>query len=332
MEKYLSATLQTTVLLTIFTTVFFINALIYLFRLIFYLIWHERRSCPYRGLWGLPYGLVILLGIHPPGTFNCRILEICLFLWLFALSCAIIQAKVSSSLTWRLWLEDRMEHFFEVIAEIRTMVLKTEGWLDRLSRVSIIGRIILLTLGMLLFAGVVMSIPTSIFLLGPLLYLCVAFFQIYQSVHSCRKLLGVWFSGSVLIALAGVGIVFKVLPNGAVNSPLAYMAFVLLVAFCWGLTALIADYDVAKMAGGIVNTGTTILVLAVNVIFAWCKMNVYVPLPEWDFDYLIYGCNVILLPLVAAGFLAALLVESQEYYRKKYGSEDNDSEDGDAEE
>ena len=91
MEKYLSATPQATVLITILTAAFFINALVYLFRLVCSLIWREKKPRKYGGLWKLPYCMLLLLGIHPPRTFSYPMLGICLILWFFALACAIIQ-------------------------------------------------------------------------------------------------------------------------------------------------------------------------------------------------------------------------------------------------
>lgn len=75
MEKYLSATPQATVLLVMFAAAFFITATVYLYRLIWGLIWQKEGAGKYGSLWLLPYGLILLLGINPPGTFNLHLLK-----------------------------------------------------------------------------------------------------------------------------------------------------------------------------------------------------------------------------------------------------------------
>lgn len=75
MEKYLSATPQATVLLAMFAAAFFIAAAVCLYRSIWGLIWQKEGAGKYGSLWLLPYGLILLPGVTPPGTFNLHLLK-----------------------------------------------------------------------------------------------------------------------------------------------------------------------------------------------------------------------------------------------------------------
>lgn len=332
MEKYLSATPQATILFSILTMAFFINALIYLFRLICSLIWGEKKAQKYGSLWMLPYGLLLLLGIHPPHTFSYPMLRICLILWIFALICAIIQSKALSRLTWRKWGAEMTMQIIQGVICACGKMRKGLEWLRKKweSLTPFIRTIITaLSVGMLVVAALWvpdMSVPFAIpWLLGILLI------RLWLAMSSCRELLKVWFVESILFALMVASAAGNLLPNEIANQFVAYAVFSVIYTLTWCITAGMADYDVAKMACGVVNTVTTIGLLFVNIFPYWCSENADILVPclnkvnpqlteqirTFTAEDFVYAFNLILFPLVVAGFIAALFAEGQQYLLKR---------------
>lgn len=152
-------------------------------------------------------------------------------------------------------------------------------------------------------------------------FLCCAAYMavdLHSCIHSCKALLKFWFVESLLFSVSGGGVLLDFIPNQAVNEVGVYCLFILIFTLFWGVSAGIADFDAAKMAGSIVNTGTTILLLAGNVLLTWCKQALSsAGMTETMQAQLQFGINVILLPLVVAGYLVALFVEGQNYYLRR---------------
>lgn len=148
-----------------------------------------------------------------------------------------------------------------------------------------------------------------------LLFLIIYFLlQAYQALHSCRKLLLFWLFYGAQIAL----LVYSALPlpqSGAASGFLAYVGFVILFTMIWLLMAGAADVEPAKMACGIVNTATTIILIVVNVLAIWGERNFPTYGSTWN--TMQHYSTVILLPLVVGGYLAALLKQLQEYWWAK---------------
>lgn len=152
-------------------------------------------------------------------------------------------------------------------------------------------------------------------------FLCCAAYMavdLHSCIHSCKGLLKFWFVESLLFSVSGGGVLLDFIPNQAVNEVGVYCLFILIFTLFWGVSAGIADFEAAKMAGSIVNTGTTILLLAGNVLLTWCKQALSsAEMTETMQAQLQFGINVILLPLVVAGYLVALFVEGQNYYLRR---------------
>ena len=147
-------------------------------------------------------------------------------------------------------------------------------------------------------------------------------------MHSCGRLLSVWLLGSFAVSTLGAAAILELLPSDMENPLILYIAVVLLITLSWNITALLADYDVAKMACNVVNTITTIAMLFVNICFYWCSAGFIQWLHEkspqladlasiFTVEEYIYGSNMLLFPLVAAGFIAALFVEGKQYILKR---------------
>lgn len=269
----------------------------------------------------LPYGLFLLIGIHTPGTFNLPLLIMCLFLWIFAVFCAIIQLKVASRLSWHDFLEGRMELLIELCNGLCDFLL----WADeKWKRIPERGRAAMGLAGIFFFVVTAFHVRAIAYVIVVGYWLIAFFIKLHSCLFSCKRLVVFWLIQGILLAFGGAYAVSRIVPNDILNPLAAYSAYCILLVALWVISAGVADYEVAKMAGQIINTITTILLLAFNVLFSWCKQHAAIPLPGGIFDELIYFANLLLLPLVASGYLAALFVEGRHYIEERCGDKGGD--------
>jgi hypothetical protein len=139
------------------------------------------------------------------------------------------------------------------------------------------------------------------------------YFGIEFAMHSCKSLLLFWFLHCLLFS-CGVFASIHLTSGERLHVIAAYFLFMILYASLWLFAAGVADDDVVKMAASIVNTGTTILVILINVLVGWGLNQLGDQVQYRTFlEKLQYYGNLILLPLIVSGYLSALLKEMQIY-------------------
>lgn len=238
---------------------------------------------------------------------------ICISGWLFIPFCVILQEKLVSGKDWRKFLEDAMDRFFNFFVDARKLLIFMDQRLGKVIR----GAFLICIMLAAIYTSFRASLPDTAFMVA-LFFLPFFYFGIQFAMHSCKMLIVFWLSHCLLFAIGVAATVH--LPLGSTfHNAAAYTIFILLYTSLWLLTAGVADDDVAKMASNIINTGTTILVILINVLVGWGlnqlgKQAVYRSLLE-QLQY--YG-NLILLPLIISGYLSALLKEMQIYWFKRH--------------
>ncbi len=255
---------------------------------------------------------------------------ICMSGWLFIPFCVILQKKLVSMKSWREYLEGIMERFLGIFEQSRRCLLWIEKWQKKCPPVI---KLILL-ICFLVFTYLVVSNGSQNL---PLVYLAsvgwlfvFVFSGACAAMHSCRKLLKFWFLQGCLLSC----VVIAFLPNltGHLHPIVQYIVFVFIFLVIWILVAGAADQYVAKMAANIVNTGTTILVILINVLVEWGLNQLGgLELSRMFLDKLQYFGNLILLPLIVSGYLSALLKEMQIYRcarREEQEKQKNKDQDG----
>ena len=171
-------------------------------------------------------------------------------------------------MTWRSFLEDSMRRLVCGIELAREWILKAGEKADQLYLIPFVIRLVAVALTFLVVVIIAVCVPVLAVPFLIVYYLLAAILTIYKSMHSCGRLLSVWLLGSFAVSTLGAAAILELLPSDMENPLILYIAVVLLITLSWNITALLADYDVAKMACNVVNTITTIAMLFVNICFS----------------------------------------------------------------
>lgn len=235
--------------------------------------------------------------------------------WFAVPSCVIIQKKLTSMKSWPDFLEGGMDGFFDFFEELRSFFMRLEVFAKK-HPTTVAAVLIGVCACLFLPCALIQFQHDSDDLLiysAPMLL----FFLLHaacSALHSCRKLLCFWFTHGALLACLVAATMSET--DGGLSGGGSYLIFVIALSTVWIVMAGAADDDAAKMAAAIVNTGTTILAILVNVLVGW-------GLDRWAaqaaqltlMNGLQFYGNLILLPLIVSGYLSALLKEMQ-IYRK----------------
>lgn len=236
-------------------------------------------------------------------------------LLLFFCAAVIIREKRWSGKSWRFFLGGVCMGFFNLMERIRKWTLRLEAWSCKkpiMAPLFLVGTIFGCCV-LYIYSGPesqLGKLTTILFLVSLTLLLLM------YTLHSCLHLLFGWFVYGSLLTL----IVISLVPRSVTISKSVqdYLLFIPIYSFIWVCWSLLADPEVAKMACSVVNTTTTIALLALNVLLLWGERNLNLPsdltfLPQ---ELLYYG-NLVLLPLVVSGYTAALSLELRAYCQKK---------------
>lgn len=236
--------------------------------------------------------------------------------WFAVPSCVIIQKKLTSMKSWPDFLEGGMDGFFDFFEELRSFFMRLEV-LAKKHPTTVAAVLIGVCACLFLPCALIQFQHNSndLFIYSAPMLLFFLLHAACSALHSCRKLLCFWFTHGALLACLVVANVSET-SNGGFSGGGIYLVFVFVLSVIWIVMAGIADDDVAKMAAAIVNTGTTILAILINVLVGWglnrwAAQDAYAAFMN---DLLFYG-NLTLLPLIVSGYLSALLKEMQ-LYRK----------------
>lgn len=232
-------------------------------------------------------------------------------LCILGIVCGIIQNELISLQSGKVFLEDAMKSVVRLIDSIRAFTIwSKQNSLPFIAMfvvlLFVIGIAIVLcpnTRGLL---WVLMAMIACIFLFIYLLQRCL---------HSCGYLLWFFLGHTFIITFCLMLVVTgrAELENG----PFWYCFVCFALAFFWSIGAGVSDYDVAKMAGAIINSITTILLVAVNIFSEWVQRVDFLS-SIFTSAKIMYGLNLVIFPFVVSGYLAMLFVDGIEYARKKF--------------
>ena len=228
-------------------------------------------------------------------------------LWLSLILCAILDRKARMSVNWRQLMRIMLSDCFSSVQRLRTIILKG-GVFARKYRWGIAA--------IFLLVCAVLYISKQFLFLLIFIFSCGFLWELHQSITSCRRLLLCWLNYGMLFSVAVSG---KLASFGSIpqrwQELSRYGVFVLLFTVFWCVTVCVADHNVGKMAASIINTGTTILLLVTQFLCSYASRHSGY-LVTFLSDEVQFYSLVILLPLVAAGYLAALAKEVQMYLER----------------
>lgn len=298
---------------SLLTIVFAVIAIIYLRRLVSQLRGEPHGKYTYHSLWWPLYvGLLSINGSNYQDFFQKHFIYL-FVLWTFTTLCAIIQIKTSKQRTWGQFWRDSMKCIISGLDSLRNFLTWSSKKWDQIHAGT---KFLLCLLAMLVIGVCITWFHQLTAIVGAITGLVLFSTALYRCLHSLRNLLAFWTFNSVIMAFAIYFILDDIAPVLTGFSPAPYILICIFITSLWCLSAGIADYDVAQMAGKIINTLTTIALVAVNV-FVWWAQNEPGVKDVLSGTDLIYEFNLILLPLVVAGYLAVLFIDIVNYYKKK---------------
>lgn len=153
------------------------------------------------------------------------------------------------------------------------------------------------------------AVPTG-FVVG----LVLLIMGIQPCLHSCIKLIAFFFVDGILFTTMAVYIFDDIMPiTGMMGFFIQYVIFIAVYTVFWVVSAGIVDRDIAEMTCAIINSLSTILLLASNVFFDWCEragiLEVFASTSAIETQVV----SKILLPVVVAGYVTALIIKRVEY-------------------
>ena len=234
-------------------------------------------------------------------------------IWTGFLFCAIVRHRMYYQIVWRDSISKMITSVMRKINTIRESLLKIEGtWKGIPPKI----QATIFLIGIFIFIATNYSVFNiiTLFIFG----IVVTVNYICKALHSCKCLLGCWFMYGFFFSVGATNVATML--DVAIQFPeIFYIIAVLPFVITWIFLALLADDDVAKLAGNIMNTITTILLLIINVVYIHVTT-----LPDassftiWLSTGLQQLSMLCLLPIVAAGYLSVLFKDIQIYWRKKY--------------
>ena len=322
-----------TMICWLFAVCFAFDALFHLLRTLYILVHCKLHSKPealdsHEFSWLLIIiSSVMFLNLSKAGCFPLIPAVICMSGWLFIPFCVILQKKLVSMKGWREYLEGIMERFFDCFENMRGSMLRMESFAKRCG----VKTLLILVIIYAVWTPVsLFSASGDGFLAMMVLPMLIAFllYAACNALHSCRKLLVFGFVHGILLTMCIVHLIpAQEIRDLSIAAAYVLSSFVFLLI--WIVMAGVADDDVAKMAACIVNTGTTILVILINVLVGWGlnRLGDQAPIRN-SLEQLQFFGNLTLLPLIISGYSAALLKEMQIYRRARCEEQDQQKQDG----
>ena len=232
-------------------------------------------------------------------------------LCILGMVCGTIQNELISLQSGKVLLEDSMKEIVLLVDNLRTFVI----WARRKLLAFILGAIFLFVLtgiAMVIFVDAQPQLRVFIVMLSYILFLV---FILQSCLHSCGYLLCFFLGHAFFMTFC---LMLVVTDRAELeNGPFWYCFVCFALAFFWSIGAGVSDYDVAKMAGAIINSITTILLVAVNIFSEWVQRVDFLS-SIFTSAKIMYGLNLVIFPFVVSGYLAMLFVDGIEYARKKF--------------
>lgn len=250
---------------------------------------------------------VIMFNLEPVNEKQhmARIIAVacCLYTYLYV----IIRNKLASGLTWEEYIMKKTSIFLMAILRMR-------GWIQRVylwkgankARNWIPGAIWILSI--LAMLAVMRVCPehrrwAAIGFVGVMLVYSLLF-----GLQSCRSIFSTWFCTIVVVV--------TIARETTISDMGTYVAAMIITAIVCMFTGALANYDTAKLAMNIINTGTTLIVMVVNVLASWTFLR-----EEINSEILTtiqFWVNLGVLPYAIVGYVTALFKDIQVYWEEHY--------------
>lgn len=233
----------------------------------------------------------------------------------FSTICAILEKIV--------WSRSVMQVVNNLISRLLNGVGRVQGVFERIHDffhrypyIAIACPIVSLVFGLVIAKG--RSETDVAFIMLIFLTLAYCFYLAY-ALHSCRHLLLLLFVFAGMYTIQVGPLVFVIL-NKSENSLTEWGFILICYTALWCITALVSEKDPVQLVFKIANTFTTILAIAGNIAVPyWAKRFPEGMVEGYSTDMaLMIIFNALILPLVAAGYLAQLTKDIQIYLQSKY--------------
>ena len=219
------------------------------------------------------------------------------FGWCSSLFYVILRDRMSKNLSWKGYVSHMLERFFTLFLRCRYFIRQSFQTFRTPLIVALVVAVVIVT------AVNLTHLANCTVWLAVLVLLLLIVLHFPAALYSCRAL----FLALAAFLTVSLGTMLLIV-NGMGSFTDAYIGGLLILLLLWMLIGGLADYEVAKMSSEIMNTITTLAVLVINVLTGWLGIDAKLQ----------FAVNVAVLPLVAAGYLTAILKEMQAYWEKRY--------------
>lgn len=233
----------------------------------------------------------------------------------FSTICAILEKIVWSRSVMQV-VNNLICQFLDGTGRVQSVFERMHDFFHNYPRIAIVCPIVSLVLGLVIAKNTPETDAAFIMLIFFTLAYC---FYLAYALHSCRHLLVLLFVFAGMYTVQVEPLVFVML-NKKKNS-LTEWAFILICyTALWCLTALVSEKDPVHLVFKIANTFTTIFVIGGNIAIPYlAKLFPENIVEGYSTDMaLMIVFNALILPLVAAGYLAQLTKDIQIYLQNKY--------------
>jgi len=285
----------------------------------------NRKTIPDKGYFGTVFVLIaylLLFAFVSAKAWQEMFYEFLTHVGLTLLFCAVcsILEEIIRQRSVRHILDDWIDNFLEKAETWKDDFEKIGKILNRHPTLTQIFSFFLLLVGCMIFSSLPRNEGLIFLLLFSLLGYCL---YLAYALHSCRRLFLLLVVFSFVYALQAAATVMELYkesdtsPSGDLNFWIVLIVYVLL----WMFTAIVAEDEPVQMVFKIVNTFTTLIAIAGNILIPICTEAKFMPtqiLDGYDNDKIVtVAFNLAILPLVAAGYLAQLTKDIQLYLKKR---------------
>lgn len=133
-------------------------------------------------------------------------------------------------------------------------------------------------------------------------------YSLLFGLQSCRSIFSTWFWTMITVVAIARGT--------SMSNKGIYAVAMLFAVFICMLTGALANYDSAKLAMNILNTGTTLIVMVANVFAVWPVFQDEIGTEI--LSHIQFCVNLGVLPYAIVGYMTALFKDIQLYWENHY--------------
>lgn len=229
---------------------------------------------------------------------------------LFCEACVILSENIDTGRTWTDMIDSMMRDFIRKRQVLQCASDFLKNNLLFFAIPWIVGAALALTYNNYLWIAVL-----TLLLIG---YLCL------KGINSCKWFLIAWAMLYLIAAGGSIAIVSlsaRELPMFNHSMLFQCLLHSILLSILWIFSIGISEHDVGKMATQIINTITTVLLIIVNLCYAYGVANHTFLFSPKEWEIVQVADLYFLVPFVIAGYLAALFKDMQIYWEKRHWGE-----------